>query len=132
MRDFIDTNLLLRYLRNVPANHHARARGLIDSGSVLYVTEVVLLETAHALHTQYGASREEIVDALLAFVQKENIRIHNLEREVVVEALHLCRPSNRVSFGDALIWAAVRCAQPARLYSFDERFPRADIELRRP
>jgi predicted nucleic acid-binding protein len=132
MKDFIDTNLLLRYLRGSPEDHRRRAQALIDSDTLLYVTEVVLLETAYALRTQFGATREEIVDALLALVQKDNISVLNLEREVVVEALHLCRPSHRVSFGDALIWAAVRCAQPARLYSFDERFPSADIELRRP
>jgi len=132
MKDFIDTNLVLRYLTGEPEDHHLRARTLIESGVVLVVTEVVLLETAFTLRTRYGFDREQIVDTLIEFVRRQNILVHNLEREVVIEALMLCRPSNRISFGDAMIWAAVRCAQPARLYSFDERFPSGEVEVRRP
>jgi predicted nucleic-acid-binding protein len=132
MNEFIDTNLLLRYLRGGPEDQFHRAQALIDSEVTLIVTEVALLEAAFVLRGQYGLSREQIVDVLLAFVQKENIRVHNLDRNVVIEALQLCRPSNRVNFGDAMIWAALRCAQPARLYSFDERFPGEGIEIRRP
>jgi predicted nucleic-acid-binding protein len=76
--------------------------------------------------------RERVVDALISLIKKQNITIHERDRDVVIEALELCRPSNRVNFGDALIWAAVRCAQPARLYSFDERFPTGDVEVLRP
>jgi predicted nucleic-acid-binding protein len=132
MIEFIDTNLVLRYLTGVPEDQHRLAQALIDGDTTLFITDVVLLETAHALRTQYGASREEIVDALVGFVRKENIHVHTLDRDTVIEALLLCRPSNRVSFGDAMIWTAVRCAQPARLYSFDERFPSDRIEGRRP
>ena len=132
MRDFVDTNLLLRYLTGQPAGQFERAAALIDRDSALYVTEVALLETAFALRSQYGFTREQIVDALIELVRKANIHIHQLEREVVIEALLLCRPSNRVSFGDAMIWAAVRCAQPARLYTFDERFPTGDVDVQRP
>jgi predicted nucleic acid-binding protein len=132
MTEFIDTNLVLRYMTGAPEAQFHQARALIDSGAVLTVTAVVLIETAYTLRTQYGLGREQIVDALLEFVRKENIRVEHLDRDVVVEALSLCRPSNRVSFGDAMIWAAVRCAQPARLYSFDERFPADRVEIRRP
>jgi hypothetical protein len=69
---------------------------------------------------------------IIEFVRKENILVHNMDRDVVVEALRLCRPSNRVNFGDAMVWAAVRCAPPARLYSFDERFPEEGVEIHRP
>lgn len=132
MRQFIDTNLVVRYLVGVPEDQHRRAQALIDSEATFFITETVLLETAFALRTHYGLGREETVDALLEFVRKGNIHIHNLDRDVVVEALLLCRPSNRVNFGDAMIWAAIRCAQPAHLYSFDERFPPDSIEVRRP
>src|ERR1700724_2464918 len=104
MKEVIDTNLLLRYLRGAPEEQFGRAQALIDSEVTLTVTEVALLEAAFVLRGQYGLSREEIVDVLLEFVQKENIRVHNLDRSVVIEALQLCRPSNRVSFGDAMIW----------------------------
>jgi predicted nucleic-acid-binding protein len=132
MNDFIDTNIILRYLTGEPEDQFHLAQALIESEAILIMTDVVLVETAYTLRTQYGLSRERIVDALVEFVRKENIRIHHLDRDVVIEALLLCRPSNRVSFGDAMIWASIRCAQPAQLYSFDERFPADGISIRRP
>jgi predicted nucleic-acid-binding protein len=105
---------------------------VIDSETALIVPEVALMEAAYTLRTQYGVGREQILDTLIEFVEKKNIRVHNLDRDIVIEALRLCRPSNRVNFGDAMIWAAVRCAPPARLYSFDERFPTGEVEVRRP
>src|SRR5262249_7414242 len=101
MNDFIDTNLILRYLTGEPEDQFHLAQALIESETILIVTDVVLVETAYTLRTLYGLSREHIVDTLVEFVQKENIRVHHLDRDVVIEALILCRPSNRVSFGDA-------------------------------
>jgi predicted nucleic-acid-binding protein len=132
MSDFIDTNLVLRYLTGMPEDQYPRAQALIESQATLVVPQVALLEAAHVLRTQTGLTREQIVDALVEFVRRENIVIHHLDREVVIQALLHCRPSGRVSFGDALIWAALRCDPPARLYSFDERFPTDGIELRQP
>src|SRR5262249_10603004 len=122
VREFIDANVLLRYLTGVPEEHFRRAQTLIEGDRRLVVTDVTLMETAYTLRTQYQIERERVVDALTAFLQRRNITVHNLDSDVVIEALQLCRPSNRVNFGDAMIWAAVRCAQPSRLYSFDERF----------
>jgi predicted nucleic-acid-binding protein len=132
MSDFIDTNLVLRYLTGLPEDQYPRALALIESEATLIVPQVALLEVAHVLRTQIGLTREQIVDVLVEFVQRENIMVHHLERHIVVQALLLCRPSGRVGFGDALIWAALRCDAPARLYSFDERFPTDGIELRQP
>jgi predicted nucleic-acid-binding protein len=132
MTEFVDANVLIRYLTGLPEEQYRRAQSLIDSENRLVVTEVALMETAYTLRTRYNVERERVVDALIAFLRKENVSVHNLDRDVVIEALELCRPSNRVNFGDALIWAAVRCAQPARLYSFDQRFPAGEVEIRRP
>lgn len=132
MSDYIDANLILRYLTGIPEDHHRRARALVESELILLVPQVALLEAAHVLRTQSTLTREQIVDTLTEFVQRENILIQHLQRDVVVEALRLCRPSGRVSFGDAMIWAALRCAPPARLYSFDVRFPAEGIDLQHP
>jgi predicted nucleic acid-binding protein len=132
MSDYIDANLILRYVTGLPEDQHQRARALVESELILHVPQVALLEAAHVLRTQSSLSREQIVDTLTEFVQRENILIRNLQRDVVVEALRLCRPSGRVSFGDAMIWAALRCAPPARLFSFDARFPSEGIDLHVP
>jgi predicted nucleic-acid-binding protein len=132
MSDYIDANLILRYLTGIPEDQHQRACALVESEITLVVPQVALLETAYVLRTQTTMSREQIVDTLIEFVQRENILVQQLHRDIVVEALRLCRPSGRVSFGDAMIWAALRCAPPARLYSFDEQFPSEGIDLQRP
>lgn len=43
----------------------------------------------------------------------------------------MCRPSGRVSFGDAMVWAAARSAGVEVVYTFDRRFPSVGIEVRR-
>jgi predicted nucleic-acid-binding protein len=110
----------------------ARARQLIDTEIELRLTETVLLETAYVLQHSEGLSREQIVDLLVEFVQRANISVHPLDKQIVISGLLLCRPSGRVSFGDALIWAAARCAGSTTVYSFDRRFPGEGIDLREP
>jgi predicted nucleic acid-binding protein len=79
----------------------------------------------------YQAEREAIIDALAGFLRRENIEVFRLEKDLVIEALGLCRPSNRISVADALIWAAARSTDGAAVYTFDARFPSVDIERRR-
>ena len=130
--EFLDTRVLVRYLTDDPPKMAERAEALIENAASLSITETVLLETAHVLRSVYGLQREEIVDLLIEFLQKPNIALHNISQTIAVAALELCRPSNRVSFADALIWAAARSSpsEPVTIYSFDERFPDTDIDLR--
>lgn len=46
------------------------------------------------------------MDALLALLQKENLKAVGGDKDLWMWAFLLCRSSPRVSFGDALIWAA--------------------------
>lgn len=93
---------------------------------------MILVEAAYVLRTYYSLPRQETIDALMEFVRKESIHVHGIDRNVAIEALGLCRPSNRVSVADAMIWAVARCAPPACVYSFDQRFPASVVEVRRP
>jgi predicted nucleic-acid-binding protein len=132
MPNFLDTSLLVRYLTADPQELALRAREVIESEAELSVTETALNETAHALRHFYGLTREETVDLLTALLQRRNIAFHGLDKAIVIAALLLCRPSGRVSFGDALIWAVARSLPPSSVYSFDRRFPAEGIELRQP
>jgi predicted nucleic acid-binding protein len=71
-----------------------------------------------------------VVDNLILILQKTNIRPFALEKDAVLQALLICRPSGRVSFADALVWAAARSTNDKVVYSFDERFPHEGIEVR--
>jgi predicted nucleic acid-binding protein len=132
MPDFVDTSVLVRYLTNDPLDMAERAAQLIEGSAELSVTETALNETAHVVRRVYGVSREQAIDALVALLQRSNITVSFLDKATVITALLLCRPSGRVSLGDALIWATARVCPPSAVYSFDRRFPTDGIEVRQP
>jgi predicted nucleic acid-binding protein len=128
---FLDTSVVVRYLTGHPPAMAAQAALIIDEVDNLEVSGVVLTETAYVLRSRYQVPRESIVDHLVAFVRKENIKTFALEKELVLLALIMCRPSGRVSFADAMIWAAARSGGGQIIYSFDQRFPTDGVEVRR-
>ena len=119
----LDTSVVVRYLTNDNAILAERAATIIDTLPGLGITPVVLLETAFVLERLYGYSRESVVEALLLFLQKDNLVILDLPKELAIQALLLCRPSARVSFGDAFIWAQAIAHSVERVFTFDARFP---------
>ena len=89
------------------------------------------MEAAYVLMSVYRVPRAEVVDALIAFVEKENVRLVGMSKTAALQGLELCRPSGRVSVADALIWASARSSATNVVYSFDERFPTDGVEVRR-
>ena len=130
MSAFLDTSVLIRYLVRDDPGRAEQATSLIDSEAALFVSGIVLHETAHVLRSVYQAPRVEVVDALLALLRRRNILTVDMDKDLVRQGLLLCRPSGRVSFADALLWAMARSHGPAVIYSFDRRFPSAGIDLR--
>jgi predicted nucleic acid-binding protein len=120
---FLDTSYVVRYLTNDPPDMAAQAATIIDSDEPLVLSEMVLLESAYVLTSVYKVPRAEIVDALMALVQRSNLRLANLTKARVLAGLSLCRASNRCSFTDVLLWAQARDSGADRIYSFDEKFP---------
>ena len=127
----LDASYLVRYLTDDPPDLARRAAAVIDGDRPLAVSPVVLAETAYVLTHVYQVPRPAVVDQLIAFLQKENIVCLHLDKGSVIEALLLCRPSGRVSFADALIWAEARSGGPPAVYTLDERFPALGVEVRR-
>ena len=119
----LDTSMLVRYLTGDPPDLADASAKVIDAEAELLISDVALVETAYVLASTYGVPRETVVDHLIALLRKANITTFRLPKEHVLEALTLCRPSGRVSFADALIWAAARAAD-ATIYPLDERFPK--------
>jgi predicted nucleic acid-binding protein len=131
MRQYLDASVIVRHLTGSPADQFARARSLITSGDPLWVTETGLLETAYVLERLLGKPRHEVVDALVAFLREPNIHVQGLATATALQALLYCRPSRRVSFGDALMWA-MTSENSGEIYTFDARFPAAGVTLRVP
>jgi predicted nucleic acid-binding protein len=69
---------------------------------------------------------------LIDLLNRENIDTHEVPTEVAIQALRFCRPSGRVNFGDAMLWAVARASAPARVWTFDRRFPADGIERWEP
>ena len=129
-RAFLDTNMVIRYLTGQPREQADRADRIINGVRALLVSDVVLVETAYVLRTQYRVSREAIIDQLMDLVQRENILVYAIDKDLALQGLRMCRPSGRVSVSDAMIWAAARTAGASAIYTFDERFPDDSVELR--
>lgn len=125
----LDTSVVLRYLLGDPPELAARARELVEGEPVVLLSEVALAEAAYVLSSVYGIERVDVVDALIGFVQRRNVRLANLPKAVGLEALALCRPSRRVSFADALLWAQARALGVSRVFTFDRKFPTDGLEL---
>ena len=130
MSGFLDTSLIVRYLIGHPPETAADAAEIIDQTNDLHVSDVALIETAYVLRSRYQVPREAIVDQLVALVRKENISTFALDKALVLQGLLMCRPSARVSFADAMVWAAARSSGAKLVYSFDQRFPKDGIEVR--
>ena len=130
MSGFLDTSMVVRYLtRDVPELAE-KAASVIDGEEDLRIIGVVLAETGHVLRTTYHISREDVADHLIEFVRKTNIQTYGIDKSLVLQGLLMCRPSARVSFADALIWASARSAGADVVYSLDQRFPSDGLEVR--
>jgi predicted nucleic acid-binding protein len=130
MSGILDTSMLVRYLTGDPPDLAERAAQVIDRGENLLVNDIVIAETAYVLTSVYKIPREAVVDQLILFVQKSNISPFALKKDHLLQALLLCRPSGRVSFADALIWAAAQSTEAKVVYTLDDRFPRHGVEVR--
>lgn len=131
MSGFLDTSVIVHYLTGDPPDLAEKAAAIIDREESLQVTDVVLAETAYVLTSVYGIPHRVVADHLITFVQKENIVPFSLDKGLVLQALLLCRPSARVSFADAMVWAAARGTQSKIVYSLDDRFPQDSLDVRR-
>lgn len=127
--DFLDTSCIVRYLTGDPPDMADRAAEILDVDEPLTLSELALVETAYVLESFYEIPRDRLVDALIALVQRQNIRLLTLEKPIALQALAKCRGSKRVSFTDALLWAQARQQGAPRIYSFDLRFPSEGLEI---
>ena len=130
MSGLLDTSMVVRYLMADVPELAEKASRIIDGEIDLEVTDVVLAETAYVLTSVYRVPRQEVVDHLIAFLQKKNINPLGIDKGFALQALLFCRPSGRVSFSDAIVWAAARSSGSGIIYSLDERFPKDGVEIR--
>lgn len=128
MTAVLDTSVLIRYVVDEPPEQAQHAARVIESDRPLALSTVALAEAGFVLTRVYGIPRPVAVDALVRLLARPNLSVLEIPKSDAVEALLLCRPSNRVSFADALIWAAARTTAKRHVITFNRRFPSVDIE----
>jgi len=124
---FLDTSVVVRYLTGDPPAMAAAARSIIELGKDLILTEAVIAEIAFVLEDTYRVPRPETVENLTQLLLRQNIRVYGRDKKTVVFALQMCSTSRRVSYVDALLWAAAGASETPTVYTFDQRFPDNNI-----
>ena len=131
MSALLDTSVVVRYLMRDQPDLAAASARVIENEDLLLVRDVAIAEVAHVLMSTYGVARERVVDQLMALLQRDNVDMLHLPKELAIGALAQCRPSGRVSIPDALIWTAAR-AEDLPVYTLDRRFPAGGITVLSP
>ena len=128
----VDTSVLVRYLVGTPLAQARKAAALVDGPEDIGVSPVALAECAHVLRTQYEIPREDILESLIGFVQRENVRVLGLRTDVLVGTLVRARQLPGRPIPDALIVAASLAADALPLATFDRDQRRYGVATREP
>ena len=115
----IDTSVLVRYVVGSPPDQARAATVLIEAGEEIGISPVALVECAHVLRTQYAVPQSHVIDALIAFVQRENVRVLGGRTDVIVGMLVRARTLAGRPIPDALIVAAAIGVDAVALATFD-------------
>lgn len=100
---FLDASVAVGYLAGMPPEQATRATEITEGDTRLTVTAVCLVEVYFALATRYQFAGYRIVDYLTALVLKDNVSVHAIDADLLIQGLEMCRGSTRVSIGDALM-----------------------------
>jgi predicted nucleic acid-binding protein len=115
----IDTSVLVRYVVGSPPDQAGAASTLIEAGEEIGISPVALVECGHVLRTQYAVPQSHVIDALIAFVQRENVRILGGRTDVIIGMLVRARTLAGRPIPDALIVAAAMDADAVALATFE-------------
>jgi predicted nucleic acid-binding protein len=128
-----DTSVIVRYLVGSPRTQAQRAAKLIDDvDTEIGISLVALAECAHVLRTQYDVSQRDILDSLIALVQRENVRVLGVKTDVLIGMLVRARGLPGRPIPDAMIVAASVSADAVPLATFDRDQRRYGVEVRTP
>lgn len=121
----LDTNILLRHLRQDHADHSARATAYlaqVERGEIeVRVTETVVFETVFTLEKVYRQERADIRGTLLPLLELPGVLLPHVDRLDRVFDLYV---DTNLSFADAYHAVLALESEPAEIVSFDQGFDR--------
>ncbi|HJW95396.1 MAG TPA: type II toxin-antitoxin system VapC family toxin [Thermoanaerobaculia bacterium] len=112
----VDTNVLVRILVRDEEKQVASADAFVAKG--VWVSPVVLAETAWVLNDWYDLSHDIVAAAIEMLLNHETISVH--DAEVVAAALGHYRRRPALGFSDCLILEVARKAGHLPLGTFDQ------------
>src|SRR5580704_16476467 len=110
-----DTNVLVRLLLDDDEEQARAARSFLRSNAPLFVSHIVLAETAWVLASAYRFKRAELEKLIEMLLDTEGIAI---ERPAVVRTALDHFTVSRADFADCLILATVQSAAAVPLATF--------------
>ena len=116
----LDTNVIVRFLTQDDERQSAAAGALIGAlteDEPGFVSSVVLAEIAWVLDRAYGASRNEIAEAVEGLLRSREVVVENAP--AAFRALAAFQRGRRVQFADALIAETATLAGASRVVTFD-------------
>lgn len=125
--EFLDTNIILRYLTKDDPDKAERCRHLLQQTEQrtldLVISESVLAEVVFVLSSPalYGQPRRNIRSLLLPIVRLPGLKVPN--RKTMLRALDLYAQTN-LDFTDALSVAHMERLQLRTIVSYDRHFDR--------
>lgn len=123
---FVDTNILLRHLRQDHADHSPRATALlmeVEGGTLrLRTLDTVVVETVFTLERTYRQPREAVRNALLPILELPGIVLPG--KRWLRPVFDLYEQQSRLSFADCYHAIAMKRLGLTTMYSFDEDFDR--------
>src|ERR1700721_1724270 len=117
MKLAVDTNVLVRYLTWDDAEQARRATAQIESAETIFISTIVLCETAWVLKRAYRRSDEDIAEALSGLVHSRNVEVDRLAAESGLRML-----ARGGGFADGGIEHDAIRAGCDRLATFDQTF----------
>ena len=115
----LDTNALLRLLLNdIPKQHEATKKLLIQAEKQLAVADAAIIELVFVLARYYGLSRPQVNEAVTGLMQLQQI---NCNRALFEKALllYLSRPA--LSFEDCCLSTYATLNEAEQLWTFDKK-----------
>ncbi len=124
---FLDTNILLRHLRQDHLTHSKKATDIlanIEQGKVrVYTSDIVIFETVFTLQRTYKVSKENIVASLLPLIQLPGINLPGKRIYKKVFGFYL---STSLGFADCYHIALMEKLKITEIFSFDSDFDKIE------
>ena len=117
----VDTNVIVRFLTQVPIDQYTRAVALMQQASTgeveLHLSAAVVAEVAAVLHHTYKRPQAVVADKLLQLVNARGVFVE--EEDVVRQSLEYSRTLTDTDFIDAYVAVRAR-SEGFQVASFDK------------